>query len=107
MSPLGFHLVSISFLFALQLCMESPEYLQAARSRASSAAAPKPPANALQFVKVGPCHLYRSAQEQLRKAEEVKKQTAKDVRRDHHEDWQSVSNHFCSKLLPEGMLKVI
>jgi hypothetical protein len=51
--------------------------------------APKPAANPLQFIKVGPASLYKSAQAQLKKAEEIKKVT-KEVR-DEAEDWQSVS----------------
>jgi hypothetical protein len=51
--------------------------------------APKPAANPLQFIKVGPASLYKSAQEQLKKVEEIKKVT-KEVR-DEAEDWQSVS----------------
>jgi hypothetical protein len=51
---------------------------------------PKPAANPLQFIKVGPASLYKSAQEQLKKVEEIKKVT-KEVR-DEAEDWQSVSD---------------
>lgn len=52
----------------------------------------KPAANPLQFIKVGPCDLYRTAQEQLKKVEEVKK--VKQERRDEAEDWQSASIVF-------------
>ncbi|XP_033222059.1 uncharacterized protein LOC117176113 isoform X2 [Belonocnema kinseyi] len=48
---------------------------------------PKQATNPLQFVKVGPCSLYRSAQEQLQKVQEVKK-IKQEVREDP-EDWQS------------------
>ncbi|XP_015521609.2 trichohyalin isoform X3 [Neodiprion lecontei] len=48
---------------------------------------PKQATNPLQFVKVGPCALYRTAQEQLQKVEEVKK-IKQEVREDP-EDWQS------------------
>lgn len=51
---------------------------------------PKQATNPLQFVKVGPCSLYRTAQEQLQKVQEVKK--IKQEVRDDPEDWQSVSN---------------
>ncbi|CAA9995690.1 unnamed protein product [Nesidiocoris tenuis] len=51
---------------------------------------PKVATNPLQFVKVGPCDLYRSAQEQLKKVEEIKK--AKKVQKDDVEDWQSASS---------------
>jgi len=49
---------------------------------------PKQATNPLQFVKVGPCSLYRTAQEQLQKVQEVKK--IKQEVRDDPEDWQSV-----------------
>lgn len=52
---------------------------------------PKQATNPLQFVKVGPCALYRSAQEQLSKVQEVKKVETKV--KDDPEDWQSVSVH--------------
>ncbi|XP_011302556.1 interaptin isoform X2 [Fopius arisanus] len=48
---------------------------------------PKQATNPLQFVKVGPCSLYRTAQEQLQKVQEVKK--VKQEVRDDPEDWQS------------------
>ncbi|XP_043483093.1 uncharacterized protein LOC122511726 isoform X2 [Leptopilina heterotoma] len=48
---------------------------------------PKQATNPLQFVKVGPCSLYRTAQEQLQKVQEVKK-IKQEVREDP-EDWQS------------------
>ncbi|XP_043257761.1 LIM domain only protein 7-like isoform X4 [Colletes gigas] len=48
---------------------------------------PKQATNPLQFVKVGPCSLYRTAQEQLQKVQEVKK--IKQEVRDDPEDWQS------------------
>ncbi|XP_043280431.1 uncharacterized protein smash isoform X3 [Venturia canescens] len=48
---------------------------------------PKQATNPLQFVKVGPCSLYRSAQEQLQKVQETKK--IKQEVRDDPEDWQS------------------
>lgn len=58
-------------------------------TRTAKVATSKPVANPLQFVKVGPCDLSRYAQEQLKKAEEVKK--VKPEKRDEAEDWQSVS----------------
>ena len=60
-------------------------------TRITKVAAPKPAANPLQFIKVGPASLYKSAQEQLKKVEEIKKVT-KEVR-DEAEDWQSVSGN--------------
>lgn len=56
---------------------------------------PKQATNPLQFVKVGPCSLYRTAQEQLQKVQEVKK--IKQEVRDDPEDWQSVrfQKYFC------------
>lgn len=57
---------------------------------------PKQATNPLQFVKVGPCSLYRTAQEQLQKVQEVKK--IKQEVRDDPEDWQSVSLQFDTHL---------
>lgn len=48
---------------------------------------PKQATNPLQFVKVGPCSLYRSAHEQLSKVDEVKK--VKQEVREEAEEWQS------------------
>nr|XP_018909798.1 PREDICTED: LIM domain only protein 7 [Bemisia tabaci] len=48
--------------------------------------APKPAANPLQFIKVGPAGLYRSAHEQLKKVEEVKKVAPV---KDEGADWQN------------------
>ena len=72
--------------FAFQLSQENIEYIP---TRITKAAAPKPAANPLQFIKVGPASLYKSAQEQLKKVEEIKKVKKED--RDEPEDWQSVS----------------
>lgn len=63
------------------------EYVQ--RARVTKAAPPKPAANPLQFVQIKPCNLYQSAQEQLKRAEQVKK--VKEVVKEEPEDWQSVS----------------
>lgn len=43
----------------------------------------------MQFVKAGPAKLFQTAQEQLKKAEEVKK--IREKKKDDSEDWQSVS----------------
>ena len=72
--------------FAFQLSQENAEYIP---TRTAKVAAPKPAANPLQFIKVGPASLYKSAQEQLKKVEEIKKVTKED--RDEPADWQSVS----------------
>lgn len=53
------------------------------------AAPPKPACNPLQFIQIKPCNLYQSAQEQLKRAEEVKK--VKETKKEEPEDWQSVS----------------
>lgn len=63
------------------------EYVQ--RARVTKATPPKPAANPLQFVQIKPCNLYQSAQEQLKRAEEVKK--VKEIVKEEPEDWQSVS----------------
>uniref|UniRef100_A0A7G3ANV5 Putative mediator of rna polymerase ii transcription subunit 15 isoform x1 n=1 Tax=Lutzomyia longipalpis TaxID=7200 RepID=A0A7G3ANV5_LUTLO len=60
------------------------DYVQ--RARTTRAAPPKPATNPMQFVKIKPCNLYQSAQEQLKRAEEVKK--VKEVRKEDAEDWQ-------------------
>ncbi|XP_054270068.1 LIM domain only protein 7 isoform X3 [Macrosteles quadrilineatus] len=65
----------------------SQENIAIIPTRTTKVVASKPAANPLQFVKVGPCDLSRYAQEQLKKAEEVKK--VKPERRDEAEDWQS------------------
>ena len=44
----------------------------------------------MQFVKAGPAKLFQTAQEQLKKAEEVKK--IREKKKDDSEDWQSVSS---------------
>lgn len=66
------------------------EYVQ--RARVTKAAPPKPAANPLQFVAIKPCNLYQSAQDQLKRAEEVKK--VKEIVKEEPEDWQSVSSSF-------------
>jgi F-box protein 20 len=73
--------------FVFQVSQENVEYIP---TRITKVTAPKPAANPLQFIKVGPASLYKSAQEQLKKVEEIKKVT-KEVR-DEAEDWQSVSD---------------
>ncbi|RZF39920.1 hypothetical protein LSTR_LSTR002323 [Laodelphax striatellus] len=74
----------------------SHENVELIPTRMTKVATSKPAANPLQFIKVGPCNLYRSAQEQLKKVEEVKK-VKKEVR-DDAEDWQSnLDNWKCSR----------
>lgn len=70
-----------------QMSYEAIDYVQ--RARVTKAAPPKPAANPLQFVAIKPCNLYQSAQEQLKRAEEVKK--VKEIVKEEPEDWQSVS----------------
>jgi len=43
----------------------------------------------MQFVQIKPCNLYQTAQQQLKKAEEVKK--LKEVQKEEPEEWQNVS----------------
>ncbi|KAJ6634161.1 hypothetical protein Bhyg_17502, partial [Pseudolycoriella hygida] len=57
------------------------------RARVTRAAPPKPACNPLQFIQIKPCNLYQSAQEQLKRAEEVKK--VKETKKEEPEDWQS------------------
>lgn len=54
----------------------------------STKAAPKVAYNPMQFVKTGPTKLALTAQEQLKKAEQVKK--VRETKKDDAEDWQSV-----------------
>lgn len=82
-----FYSLSHYIPFVFQVSQENVEYIP---TRITKVTAPKPAANPLQFIKVGPASLYKSAQEQLKKAEEIKKVT-KEVR-DEAEDWQSVSD---------------
>ncbi|XP_044741538.1 uncharacterized protein CG43427 [Chrysoperla carnea] len=65
---------------------EGTEYIPA-RCRITKPNPPKPAQNPLQFVKVGPCDLYRSAQEQLKKVEVIKK--IKQEFKEDGEDWQA------------------
>ena len=76
-------------LFLCQMLQTSQENISLIPTRTAKVATSKPASNPLQFVKVGPCGLYRSAQEQLKKVEEVKK--VKQELRDEAEDWQSVN----------------
>ena len=55
----------------------------------STKTAPKVAYNPMQFVKTGPTKLAATAQEQLKKVEEIKK-VQKEKKRDEAEDWQSV-----------------
>lgn len=74
----------------------SQENVSLIPTRTTKVATSKPASNPLQFVKVGPCGLYRSAQEQIKKVEEVKK--VKQELRDEAEDWQSnLDNWKCSR----------
>nr|CAD7569799.1 unnamed protein product [Timema californicum] len=66
------------------LSSESVEHIP---TRTATVSASKPAANPLQFIKVGPANLYKAAQEQIKKVEEVKK--LKEEVRNEEEDWQS------------------
>lgn len=57
----------------------------------STKTAPKVAYNPMQFVKTGPTKLAKTAQEQLKKAEEVKK--VRETKKDDAEDWQSVKSN--------------
>lgn len=65
---------------------DNTEYVPT-RCRITKPIPPKPAANPMQFVKIGPCELYRKAQEQLKKVEEVK--AVRPEIRDEAEDWQA------------------
>lgn len=81
--------LTLTFLvfFYKQTSHDPTAYVQ--RARVTRAAPPKPACNPLQFIQIKPCNLYQSAQEQLKKAEEVKK--IKETKKEEPEDWQSVS----------------
>ncbi|KAK6641011.1 hypothetical protein RUM44_012710 [Polyplax serrata] len=64
-------------------------------TRMSKVTTPKPASNPLQFIKTGPCDLYKAAQEQMKKVEEIKKV---EKVKDDSEDWQSnLDNWKCSR----------
>ncbi|XP_017847516.1 uncharacterized protein CG43427 isoform X4 [Drosophila busckii] len=56
------------------------------KARVTRPTPPPPSKNPMQFVQIKPCNLYQSAQQQLKKAEEVKK--LKEVKKEEPEDWQ-------------------
>ncbi|XP_055848421.1 uncharacterized protein LOC129913661 isoform X4 [Episyrphus balteatus] len=58
-----------------------------ARARVTRPTPPKPSCNPMQFVQIKPCNLYQSAQQQLKKVEEIKK--VKEVLKEEPEDWQN------------------
>uniref|UniRef100_A0A1A9X1W2 DUF4757 domain-containing protein n=1 Tax=Glossina brevipalpis TaxID=37001 RepID=A0A1A9X1W2_9MUSC len=58
-----------------------------AKARVTRPTPPPPPYNPMQFVQIKPCNLYQTAQEQLKKAEEVKK--IQEIRKEEPEDWQN------------------
>ncbi|XP_058820932.1 uncharacterized protein LOC131683134 isoform X2 [Topomyia yanbarensis] len=60
------------------------EYIQ--KARVTRIAPPKPAYDPLQFVQIKPCSLTKSAQDLLKKADEVKK--AKEDKREEPEEWQ-------------------
>lgn len=65
-----------------------------AKARVTRPTPPPPSKNPMQFVQVKPCNLYQTAQQQLKKAEEVKK--LKEVKKEEPEDWQNVSPYHIS-----------
>lgn len=71
-----------------QVSVEHSEYIQ--KERVTRAAPPKPAYNPMQFVAIKPSNLFQTAQDQLKKAEEVR--AAKEVnRKEEPEEWQNVS----------------
>jgi hypothetical protein len=72
-----------------QISVEHTDYIQ--KERITRAAPPKPAYNPMQFVAIKPSNLFQSAQEQLKKAEEIRK-TKEVVRKEEPEDWQNVSS---------------
>lgn len=84
--------IQLIIVFLLQTSHDPTAYVQ--RARVTRAAPPKPATNPLQFIQIKPCQLYQSSQDQLKRAEEVKK--VKEVKKEEPEDWQSVSETFFS-----------
>ena len=71
------------------------EYLPT-KCRITKPPPPKPAANPLQFVKVAPCPLFQKAQEQIKKADEIK--GCRMEIREGPEEWQQVIytiTNFC------------
>ncbi|EDV93749.1 GH19500 [Drosophila grimshawi] len=58
-----------------------------AKARVTRPTPPPPSKNPMQFVQSKPCNLYQTAQQQLKKAEEVKK--LKEVQKEEPEEWQN------------------
>lgn len=78
----------------MQVSTEHTDYIQ--KERVTRAAPPKPAYNPMQFVAIKPSNLFQTAQEQLKKAEEVRK--VKEVnRKEEPEDWQNVSQAHVNK----------
>lgn len=60
----------------------------------------------MQFVQIKPCNLYQSAQEQLKRSEEVKK--VKEVKKEDAEEWQNVSrSSIYSHPIPDHIISLI
>ncbi|BFF90123.1 formin-J [Drosophila madeirensis] len=57
------------------------------KARVTKPTPPPPSKNPMQFVQIKPCNLYQTAQQQLKKAEEVKK--LKEVQKEEPEEWQN------------------
>ncbi|XP_030376449.1 uncharacterized protein CG43427 isoform X1 [Scaptodrosophila lebanonensis] len=57
------------------------------KARVTRPTPPPPSYNPMQFVQIKPCNLYQTAQQQLKKAEEVKK--LKEVKKEEPEEWQN------------------
>lgn len=81
--------VLVSLSLDKQISVEHTDYIQ--KERITRAAPPKPAYNPMQFVAIKPSNLFQSAQEQLKKAEEIRK-TKEVVRKEEPEDWQNVSS---------------
>lgn len=69
-------LVSVSY--------DPTDYIQ--KARVTRALPPKPAYDPLQFVQLKPCSLVKTAQEQMKKADDVKK--IKDEKKEEPEEWQ-------------------
>lgn len=92
---------SILILYS-QISYDPTEYVQ--KARCTKAAPPKPAYNPMQFVQIKPCNLYQSAQEQLKRSEEVKK--VKEVKKEDAEEWQNVSRSLFIPI-PDHIISLI
>lgn len=79
--------VSKQHLYYFKVSYDPTDYIQ--KARVTRALPPKPAYDPLQFVQLKPCSLVKTAQEQMKKVDVVKK--IKDEKKEEPEEWQCVS----------------